>query len=416
MPSVLVGSNHGAASAMHEGRQAPARANTLDERIAALVSSNALPPAPSAAPTLYDHLNAHLHEVQNIRRQITRELCHVHHQIANFQRVPRGRHLSLIVQQHEYSRHEAELERRIGILADHVDRNLDLDLDDMIDSSEDEELVLGSNPAPSLDYGSDSDGPEEVRFHVGEGEDAPTITLLMREVEGFWRNARQRRRARRAGQTIRRRRQELEDPVHTFAESPSRYEEAELAELADLAESVVVTAQRLLANGIAIVGQISNLLDPIRAEEYVVDSEDLELDEDDENEDEGEDGISEPDNEPTPTDTEDPLSSDSENESTGSDRVTEGTPDERPRNWQQFHHYFMYSCRGDVSAVTSELQEKFHFEPEMSKAWVGKQLNEAGNIREQIAFLETYLPGEAGTMDRAQARDSMSKLRHRRPP
>ena len=64
----------------------------------------------------------------------------------------------------------------------------------------------------------------------------------------------------------------------------------------------------------------------------------------------------------------------------------------------------MYSCRGEVSAVTSRLQEVFQFEPEVSQIWVGRQLNRAENIRQQIAYLETYLPGETGTLERAEAR------------
>jgi hypothetical protein len=377
-------------------------ANGLDECIAGLVSTNTLQPAPPAGPTLYERLNDHYHDVKNVRRRIACELRHVHHQIANFQHVPRGRHLSLIVQQNEYSQREAELTTRRGNLQEYMEQHPELHPDDMMDSSDDEELVFGRDPAPVLDYGSDSDGPEEVRYHIGPGADAPVVTLRVEDVEAYTRDVGRQRRARRAarpsGTRISR---AVEDALSLSGPVLPSYNEI-MAGLQDAQDhysqrtrSILVGTGTELATTAAITG---DHVAYAGHEVYAGDSDDsllVDEDEDEDEEDEEDVDVDESDFEPTPPDT-----------------VQHGETEmdvdpERPHNWQKWHQFFMYSCRGDVSEVTSQLQEMFRFVPEISQDWVARQLNKAENIHEQTEYLQVCLPGETGTLDRAEARQQM---------
>src|SRR5271170_1430497 len=90
-------------------RQAASDADSLDERIAGLVLSDVLPPAPPEAPSLYDRINEHYHQVRNIHRRISREISAVNRLIQESRHVAFGREFSLLVQLNEYSQCRSEL-------------------------------------------------------------------------------------------------------------------------------------------------------------------------------------------------------------------------------------------------------------------------------------------------------------------
>src|SRR5436305_14671156 len=69
-------------------------ADSLDQRIADLVLSNVLPPAPPEAPSLYDRINEHYRHVRNSHRRIRREILAVSRLIRESQHVAFGRDLS----------------------------------------------------------------------------------------------------------------------------------------------------------------------------------------------------------------------------------------------------------------------------------------------------------------------------------
>src|SRR6266516_3652741 len=103
----------------YEGRQSPARAVRLDELIARLVSSNALPLAPPAAPTMYERLDHRYNETRRTRRYIASEVRRVQRQVTStFQPVPAGRLVVLTLQLRAYRQREAELLARIGAFQD----------------------------------------------------------------------------------------------------------------------------------------------------------------------------------------------------------------------------------------------------------------------------------------------------------
>lgn len=395
-----------------EGRGPSTPVVPLNELVADLVSSNTLPPAPPRRPTLYDRLNGRYREIRNTRRQITRDLRHVIGQIEGYQHVPVGRYLSLVAQLGEYSRRQVQLAQRRALVLDYMERNPRIHSDDMIDSSDDEELVFGRDSSPFLDQGSDSDGSEEVRFHVTQEHDEQTITLLTRDVEAYLMDPDRHRRTRRGEQAG----TNVQGPMHILGQPSSGYREA-------AGEFNTVVVQPLIARVSANIDRVSNLLDDDGG--YTGDSEDEEEGEEDDDDDEDDDdednsSLAESDYQPTPPEVhQNPTSRDGEsvrfegNEHSSCGHTAQQTQPqldvdlERPQNWQRFHQYFMYSRRGDVTEVTNELQDTFHFEPVISKAWVGRQLNKAENIREQTEFLEAYLPGETGTLDRAEARLQM---------
>lgn len=357
----------------HEGRQSPTHVAGLDGLIADLVSSNALLLAPPADPTLYERLNHRYTEVRQIRRHIKNELRRLQRQIAiTFQHVPYGRLVVLMLQLRAYRQREAELLARIKAFQNAMGHaNVH---PDTIDSSEDEEEVFGQDLEPFLDYSSD---------------DEPELMPCMEGVEALLRDPRRQRRPARVRSTGRAR--ALENSLGTSGamEAVSYH----IAGLQDYRRSARSALEAFITQYALEVG----------TEESANDSDEPSFHDNERHEGEGEgDGDIEPDFAP-----EDPSSSDSDGPQ--SEASENGTEPEQPARWQNFHQYFMYSCRGEVSAVTRRLQETFQFEPETSRIWVGRQLNRSENIRQQIEYLETYLPGETGTLERAEARRRMAQ-------
>src|SRR5271156_2342378 len=357
-------------------RRAASDADSLDECIAGLVLSNVLLPAPPEAPSFYDRINEHYHQVRNIRRRISREILAVNRLIRESQHVAFGRDLSLLVQHNEYSQHSSELRRRRERVRDWMAENPDIDPDEFVDSSDDEELLVGRDPAPILDDGSDSDGPEEVRFHIGEGHHAPIIALRTADIDTYLRDPHRQWRARQAG-TARGQRGPQDLEISNLERDPedadesdleeSRYADTEEFESEEELENTSNESEEDMASG------------PVYEDSPASNGESAQVEEDEE-------GSS------APTQSEAEVNGDSQ----------------QPHDWQAFHQYFMYSCRGDLAAVTSQLQGQFDFVPEITQAWVGRQLNDTLYIGEQTQFLAVYLPGETGTQDRVAARWQMA--------
>src|SRR6266516_3652737 len=83
----------------YEGRQSPARAVRLDELIARLVSSNALPLAPPASPTMCERLDHRYNETRRKRRDLASELRRVQRYVtSSFHPVQGGRLVVLTLQ------------------------------------------------------------------------------------------------------------------------------------------------------------------------------------------------------------------------------------------------------------------------------------------------------------------------------
>jgi hypothetical protein len=362
----------------HEGSQSPdpAPAITLDELVDGLVSSNALPPGPPEppeAPTLYRRLNYRHNVIRRTRRHITNELRRVLRRIAAFQQVPRGRLVVLTLQLGIYRQREADLLARIdAFLNGRGPANVGLET---VDSSADEEDMFGQDPAPFLDHGSD---------------DEPELTPYMEAAEAYLRDHRQQRRP-----------EQLRGP----GRAPAFDHSLDISGAIGAVNYPILGLQnysrsaRPALEGFTTQNARSDRTGSSTADSSFGDDEEDEeegAEEEEEDEDEG-DGDVEPDFPP-----EDPLSS--HRDRPQSEANENGADPEQPTRWQNFHQHFMYSCRGEVSAVTSKLQEAFQFEPETSQIWVGRQLNRSENIRQQIEYLETYLPGEIGTLERAESR------------
>lgn len=77
-----------------------------------------------------------------------------------------------------------------------------------------------------------------------------------------------------------------------------------------------------------------------------------------------------------------------------------------PSTWEPYQKYIAWACRGTLTQVTEFVQTAFSFEPPISKAFVGNELNGA-HAAEHVAFLERYLPSETATAQRARARANM---------
>jgi hypothetical protein len=325
----------------HPREDRPPTPDSLDARIAGLVSSNILPPAPPAPPTLHDRLIDRYREIRRLRRQITRDTHQVRRQRAAFQPVRRGRLLSLMAQQAVYSRREVDLAARIDAHQDYMEQYPDADPNEMDSSGDDEEIVFGRDATPILDYASDSDGPEEVSFHVGQGPDAPALSYSVDEVEAYLRDAGRPSRARTAA-GARIRSWAVEDTQ--VLPGPAEYLDDAIAGSHGYLQR---SRSGLVSSGIQLAPDDGGHEDASESEESPFDSD--EEDEGEGDEDEEDDEGMEPD-----------LSSESEADENN-------VYLERPSRWQTFHQFFMYSCRGDVSAVTSELQEMFRFEPAVSE-------------------------------------------------
>jgi hypothetical protein len=356
--------------------RAASDADSLDERITGLVLSNVLLPAPPEAPSLYDRIDELHRQVQNIHGRISREILAANRLIRESQHVAFGRDLSLRVQLNEYRQRLSELETRRVRVRDWMAENPDIDPNEIIDSSDDEELLFGRDPAPVLDYGSDSDGPEEVRFHIGEGHHAPTIALRTADVDAYLRDPYRQRRARQAG-TARRRRRPQDLEISNLERDPEDADESDLAESSHADTEEFESEEELeYASNESEEDMASG---PVYEDRPASNGESAQFEE-------GEEGGF--------------AATQSEAEVNGDSQP--------PRDWQTFHQYFMYSCRGDLAAVTSQLQGQFDFVPEITQAWVGRQLNNTRCIWEQTQFLAVYLPGETGTQDRASARLQMA--------
>lgn len=74
----------------------------------------------------------------------------------------------------------------------------------------------------------------------------------------------------------------------------------------------------------------------------------------------------------------------------------------QPADWEPHHEYFLWSCRGTVQVITDHLQAVFEFRPPLLASFVKAKL--INNASRQFDFLQTYLPGEAHSILRAEAR------------
>ncbi|KAL6234694.1 hypothetical protein BDW75DRAFT_159760 [Aspergillus navahoensis] len=77
-----------------------------------------------------------------------------------------------------------------------------------------------------------------------------------------------------------------------------------------------------------------------------------------------------------------------------------------PRNWDTYHDYFLWTCRGTVDVITEHLQAVFRFEPAIDETFVAARLCGVNAYR-QLTFLQKYLPGEVHSLQRAEARGIM---------
>jgi hypothetical protein len=388
--------------------RATSDADSLDACIAGLVLSNALPPAPPEIPSLYDWIDELCHQTQDILRQIIREILAVNRLIGEFQHVALGRDFSLLVQLYEYCPRLSELAAIRTDVRRWMEQNPDIDPDESVDSSDDEEFLPGRDSEPILDYDSDSDGPEEVRFHIGEGYHAPTITLRTGDVDAYLRDPYQQRRARRAG-TARGPggTQDLEYPVYSYVGYSSRVMQLAI----DHATRTIERAGRHSNWGgdREDAGESSLAGSPDTDTGEFESERELEYASNESEEDTARGLVYED----RPASNGESAQSEEEDDE-GSSMSTQSEADvdgdsQRPHEWQTFHQYFMYSCRGDLAAVTSQLQGQFDFVPEITQAWVGRQLNNTVYIEEQTQFLDFYLPGETGTLSRAAARWQMAR-------
>lgn len=73
-----------------------------------------------------------------------------------------------------------------------------------------------------------------------------------------------------------------------------------------------------------------------------------------------------------------------------------------PAEWTRFHDMLLWSFRGNTAAVHAQLQNICRFNPPIGLDWVRLRLRETAS--HQLAFLENYLPGEAGTINRVKIR------------
>jgi hypothetical protein len=74
-----------------------------------------------------------------------------------------------------------------------------------------------------------------------------------------------------------------------------------------------------------------------------------------------------------------------------------------PLYWGRFQDYYVWACRGTISEITEQAQAAFRFNPPVSERFIGTLLNGI-NATRHIKFLETYLPGEKQTLQRAVSR------------
>lgn len=75
----------------------------------------------------------------------------------------------------------------------------------------------------------------------------------------------------------------------------------------------------------------------------------------------------------------------------------------QPANWATYHEYFLWSCRGSVPTITDHMQAIYRFSPPLQQSFVRAKLSNHNALR-QFEFLQAYLPGEAHSMQRAEAR------------
>ncbi|KAL2864629.1 uncharacterized protein BJX67DRAFT_208892 [Aspergillus lucknowensis] len=74
-----------------------------------------------------------------------------------------------------------------------------------------------------------------------------------------------------------------------------------------------------------------------------------------------------------------------------------------PTGWESHHDYFLWCCRGTVEVITDHMQAVFVFDPPIEETFVAARLGGV-NAYKQITFLHKYLPGEAHSLQRAEAR------------
>ena len=393
-----------------EDTRPPSPADSIDERIAHLVASDALPPAPPANPTLYDRLYARYLQVSDLRSWLGWLIDRARWAI-RWEDVEFVFRVTLPIRFNRYARLETELVWRLNSLYDFLAQNPEILPDDMLDSSDDEIEVFGRDPPPGVDDSYNSNGPLAVRIQIGEGENAPTITIPTDVLEDHLGNTIEYSRGRRVV-ALRMRRNprilghdaqtlQLDDQLGSHEAVGEDLRGGHLEGSEDLSFD---TLQSVRERGHAFAERLSTTEGTLDDGEEAGDSGDFGEGIEDEGY-ENDFGVDEADYEFTPDSQEDGLEMARRPSQYGEAAVP--THPDRPHNWQPFHQYFMYACRGDITAVTGELQATFKFEPEVSRDWVGKQLNKVGNIRKQLEYLECSLPGEIGTIDRAQARQRM---------
>ena len=371
---------------------------------------------------------------------LTDHFSRAHGVLDGGQRLPNGRLFALSIQIIEALRREEQLRLARQQLRELRYQDIQLDWTGSDEESEsgdgqDEQVLITDNGD------TDTEGAEEVCFHIGQDSTAPTLTYSMQEVEAWLRD---------------------EGRQHRAAEARSRampfaMTEAQISRALNPAvetETYLVQEREgfeaMAAAGSSIPGSLISLRTAARSgprselavERYEIEEEDEEEDEEDEYEEDEDDAYEESSHQ------DDRSYEDGENDGDGdegrdpgfergnspsygdpraADNGTWELEDMRqpgrawdpvagqevdsqipsnaaPRSWRVAYPYLMFSGRGTVSDVTRQLQETFLFDPPISNTWVGEQLNSEEVILQQLAYLNNYLPGESGTMDRAQAR------------
>ncbi|EAW08045.1 uncharacterized protein ACLA_027700 [Aspergillus clavatus NRRL 1] len=89
-------------------------------------------------------------------------------------------------------------------------------------------------------------------------------------------------------------------------------------------------------------------------------------------------------------------------------------PPGQPANWDTHCNYILWTSRGTVSMITERLQALFGFDPPLQKSFVAERLNGA-NAGKHAEFLKEFAPGEAHSIQRAEARFAMHKAKRDDP-
>ena len=73
-----------------------------------------------------------------------------------------------------------------------------------------------------------------------------------------------------------------------------------------------------------------------------------------------------------------------------------------PAEWSRFLDMLLWSFRGNAAAVQAQIQERYQFSPPLSVQWARLRLKDTAF--QQLQYLQKFLPGEAGTINRVKIR------------